>query len=60
MKKALHGQKEVFLYERHGKVSVWDGFDREIVDCANRGLKSEPEDFIFESIIYRKLAEWMS
>lgn len=60
MKKVLPGQKEVFLFERFGEVSVWDYFDDDIVQCANRGLKGIPEDNVFESRAYRKLCDWMS
>jgi hypothetical protein len=60
MKKALPGQKEVFIYESQGKVHVWDFFAEEIVEAANKGLKNEPVDTGGESIVCRGIYEWMS
>ena len=60
MKKALPGQKEVFIYERQGKVHVWDFFAEEIVEVANKGLKNEPAGTFSEYLVCQKLCEWMS
>jgi len=59
MKKALHEQKEVFIYESQGKVHIWNHFAEEILECANKGLKNESAGSIFEDIIYKNLSEWL-
>ena len=56
MKKALPGQKEVFLYQRQGEVLPWVFFAEDIVEAANDGLKNEQAD----NLVLRKLREWMS
>ncbi len=56
MKKALPGQKEVFLYQRQGEVLPWVFFAKDIVEDANDGLKNEQAD----NLVLRKLREWMS
>ena len=56
MKKALPGQKEVFLYQRQGKVLPWVFFAEDIVEAANDGLKNEQAD----NLVLWKLREWMS
>jgi hypothetical protein len=60
MKKALPGPNEVFIYERQGKVHIWDFFAEEIVAAANKGLKEEPVGTYSENLVYQKLCEWMS
>ncbi len=60
MKKALPGQKEVFLIERQGNVLVWDFFAEEIVEAANKGLKNEPADNSPEYLVFRNLRVWIS
>jgi len=59
MKKALPSQKAVFIYRSQGEVRVWNLFD-EVLEAANKGLNKEPGDSLRESIVYRKLYEWMS
>lgn len=60
MKKALPGQKEVFLIERQGKVVIWDHFAEEVLEVANKGLKYEPIGTLEENLVYQHLCEWMS
>jgi hypothetical protein len=60
MKKALHGQKEVFVIERQGNVVVWDFFAEEIVEAANNGLRSGPADNSPENRVLHNLRLWMS
>ena len=60
MKKALPGQKEVFLFERQGKVSPWNFFAEDIVEATNKGLDNEPADYSAEYLVFRNLREWMS
>ena len=60
MKKALPGQKEVFVIERQGNVFVWDFFAEEILEAANNGLANEPADNSPEHRVLRNLREWMS
>ncbi len=60
MKKALPGQKEVFLIESQGNVLVWDFFAEEIVEAANNGLESEPADNSPEYRVLQNLRVWMS
>lgn len=60
MKKALHDQGEVFLYERNGKVHPWDFTIDEILAAVNRGLKGDWGDTTDHAIILRKLYEWIS
>ena len=59
MKKALPGQKEVFLIEKQGNVRVWDFFAEEIIEAANEGLKTEPADNSPEYSVLQNLREWM-
>ncbi len=60
MKKALPGQKEVFVIERQGNVVVWDFFAEEIVEAANNGLESAPADNSPEYRVLQNLRVWMS
>ncbi len=60
MKKALPRQNEVFLYERQGKVVIWDYFAEEVLEAANKGLKYEPIGTLEENLVYQNLCEWMS
>jgi len=60
MKKALPGQKEVFIYESQGNIAVWDFFAEEIIEAVNKGLKNDPVNTSRESIVYREIYEWMS
>jgi predicted RNA-binding Zn ribbon-like protein len=60
MKKALPGQKEVFVIERQGNVLVWDFFAEEIVEAANKGLGSGPANNSPENRVLNNLRQWMS
>lgn len=60
MKKALPGQKEVFLIEKQGNVRAWDFFAEEIVEAANKGLESGPADTSPENRVLKCLRLWMS
>lgn len=60
VKKALQGQKEVFVIERQGNVFVWDFFAEEIVEGMNKGLESEPVHDSQEYQVFRNLRDWMS
>jgi len=60
MKKALPGQKEVFLIERQGNVVPWDFFAEEIVKAANNGLGSGPADNSPENRVLKNLRRWMN
>ena len=61
MKKALQDSNEVFIYERQGKVHVWDFFAEEIVEAVNKGLQNEAAGTFSEDIVvFQKLREWMS
>jgi predicted RNA-binding Zn ribbon-like protein len=60
MKKALPGQKEVFLIEQQGNVRVWDFFAEEIVEAVNSGLKKMAPNNLGESMVLLKLREWMN
>jgi len=60
MKKALPGQKEVFVIERQGNVVVWDFFAEEIVEAANKGLESEPADNSPDYRVLQNLRVWMN
>lgn len=60
MKKALPGQKEVFLIEKQGSVVVWDFFAEEIVEAANQGLGSGPADNSPEKRVLNNLRRWMN
>jgi predicted RNA-binding Zn ribbon-like protein len=56
MRKALPGQKEVFLFQKRGKVLPWVFFAEDIVKAANDGLGNEQAD----NLVLSKLREWMS
>lgn len=60
MKKALHGQKEVFLYQRQGKVFPWVFFAEDIVEAANKVLEKEPADHSPDNRVLQHLRGWMS
>lgn len=60
MKKALPGQKEVFVIERQGNVVVWDFFAEEILEAVNKGLEGEPSDDSPQYRVFKNLREWMS
>ena len=60
MKKALHGQKEVFVIESHGHLKVWDFFAEEIIEAMNNGLSSELESDSPEQRVYQNLSLWMN
>ena len=59
MKKALQGQKEVFVIERHGNVEVWDFFAEEILEAANNALENPPPEHSPEYRVLWNLREWM-
>ena len=60
MKKALHGQKEVFLVESHGNVRVWDFFAEEIVEAVNKDLEGDPAATPAERQFFRQLRAWIN
>ena len=60
MKKVLPDQTEVFIYEIQGRIHVLNFFVEHIVEDANKGLKNEPVDTFWESIVFRLICEWMS
>lgn len=60
MKKALPGQKEVFVIERQGNVVVWDFFAEEIVDAANNELRTGRANNSPENRVFNNLRKWMS
>jgi predicted RNA-binding Zn ribbon-like protein len=59
-KKALQGQKEVFVIERQGNVVVWDFFAEEIVEAANGILEKDLRDISPDVLVLRELRRWMS
>lgn len=59
MKKALHRQEIAFLYEKGGKLYPEEVCVEEIVAAVNRGIQGEWEETTPETVILRKLYNWI-
>jgi hypothetical protein len=59
MKKALHQQQRAFLYIKDGKVHPEETSIEEIIAAINRGINGEWGNSEPETVILRKLHEWI-
>ena len=59
MKKALHKQEKAFLYVKVGKIYPEEVCVDEIIAAVNRGINGEWGDTTTETIILRKIHEWI-
>lgn len=59
MEKVLPTENEVFLIESRNGIELWNQFEDEILELANRGLSITDDCVIAEGQYYKSLSKWL-
>ena len=60
MKKALHDQKEIFMWTKKGQIGFWDFDIEEILVAVNDDLKINPKDRLPWNQVLPDIRDWVS